>query len=50
MRAAGNMQPLPIVLRDDPEELHLQRFAGSTVQKIRRGQAMSMSAKPPTSN
>jgi pimeloyl-ACP methyl ester carboxylesterase len=39
----GNMQPLPLVLREDPEELHLQRFAGSTVQKIRRGQAMSMS-------
>jgi len=39
----GNIQPLPLVLREDPEVLHLQRFAGSTVQKIRRGQAMSMS-------
>ncbi len=38
----GNMQPLPLVLRDDAEELHLQRFVGSTVQKIRRGQPMSM--------
>jgi pimeloyl-ACP methyl ester carboxylesterase len=39
----GNMQPLPIVLRDDSDELHLQRFAGSTVQKMRHGEPMSMS-------
>jgi pimeloyl-ACP methyl ester carboxylesterase len=38
----GNMQPLPIVLRDDPTELHLQRFPGSTVQKMRVGQPMTM--------
>jgi pimeloyl-ACP methyl ester carboxylesterase len=41
----GNMQPLPIVLRDDPDELHLQRFPGSTVQKMRRGQPMSMAGE-----
>jgi pimeloyl-ACP methyl ester carboxylesterase len=36
----GNMQPMPRVLRDDAEELHLQRFEGSTVQKMRRDQPL----------
>jgi pimeloyl-ACP methyl ester carboxylesterase len=38
----GNMQPLPIVIRDDAGELHLQRFEGSTVQKMKRGEALAM--------
>jgi pimeloyl-ACP methyl ester carboxylesterase len=38
----GNMQPLPIVIRDGGGELHLQRFEGSTVQKMTRGEALSM--------
>ncbi len=38
----GNMQPLPIVLRDDADELHLQRFSGSTLQKLWRGLAMGV--------
>jgi len=37
----GNMQPLPLVLRDEPGALHLQRFSGSTVQELVPGRPLA---------